>query len=383
MSKTRIIVAGAGPVGLAFACACRGFEVDVIDAAPAPPPPAEEYDTRVFALSPGSRGFLRDLGVWDELEAGRVAPVRRMEIFGDAGGRMSFAGRAGSPLAWIVEAGRLAAVLDAQAVAQPGARILRPVEAIDYGASAERAHAFLADGVRLEGDLLVGADGADSRVRALLGLPSETHDYQEEAVVANFEAELPHGDRARQWFGREGVLAWLPLPERRISMVWSAPRELARELADLDERAFERRVRDMGGAALGDLRLISRRARFPLRMVRVDGTVAPGVAVIGDAAHAVHPLAGQGANLGLQDAKVLAEELAARSPLERPGDLRLLRRYARARREDVTAMQFVTGRLDALFASGEPFVGDLRNAGLGMVQSQPWLKALLRERAMR
>jgi 2-polyprenyl-6-methoxyphenol hydroxylase-like FAD-dependent oxidoreductase len=165
--------------------------------------------------------------------------------------------------------------------------------------------------------------------------------------------------------------------------VWSAPREVAQALMALDERAFERRVREAGGAVLGDLHLVSTPVAFPLRMVRVDRVAAPGVTLIGDAAHAVHPLAGQGVNLGFQDARLLAEELAARSPLERPGDLRVLRRYARGRREDVTAMQFVTTRLDALFASASPFVGDIRNAGLGMVQSQPWLKALLTERAMR
>ncbi|HUP29323.1 MAG TPA: FAD-dependent monooxygenase [Usitatibacter sp.] len=378
----RVLVAGAGPVGLAFACACRGFDVEVIDPAPAPAPP-EDFDTRIFALSPGSRAFLRDVGAWDELDAARIAPVRRMEIFGDAGGRMTFAGRPAAPLAWIVEAGRLASALEAHAASQPGVRIRRGIEARDYGADAARVFAELGDGTRLEGALLVGADGADSRVRALLGLEAQTHDYSEEAVVANFEVEQPHGDTARQWFGREGVMAWLPLPGKRISIVWSAPSDVARALMGADDREFERRVRDSGAAALGDLRLVSRRVSFPLRMVRVDRVAAPGVTLIGDAAHSVHPLAGQGVNLGFQDARLLAEELTTRSPLERPGDLRVLRRYARGRREDVSAMQFVTTRLDALFASTSPFVGDMRNAGLGMVQSQPWLKALLRERAMR
>jgi ubiquinone biosynthesis UbiH/UbiF/VisC/COQ6 family hydroxylase len=383
VSAGRILVAGAGPIGLAFACACRNFEVQVIDAAAArAPAPGDAFETRMFALSPGTRAFLRDIGAWDGLDAARLAPIRRMEIFGDAGGRMSFSGRAGAPLAWMVEAGRLAAALEAQALSQD-VRILHGVEPGAYGASAEQVFAQLPDGSRLEGDLLVGADGADSRVRALLGLEAEARDFDEQALVANFEAEKPHGDAARQWFGPDGVLAWLPLPGRRISIVWSAPRATAAALMALDERDFERRVRDAGAASLGDLRLVSTRVAFPLRMIRVERIAAAGVTLIGDAAHAVHPLAGQGANLGFQDAKLLAEELAARSPLERPGELRVLRRYARGRREDVTAMQFVTGQLDALFASGRPFIGELRNAGLGMVQSQPWLKALLRERAMR
>ena len=384
MKRARILVVGAGPVGLAFACACRGEEVTLIDAAPEPlRVPDPEYDSRVFALSPGARAFLRDIGAWEELEAARVAPVRRMEIFGDAGGRLAFSGRPQAPLAWIVEVGRLARALEATAKSIEGITLLRGRKAAGYGASAEGAWIELEDGTRLEGDLLVGADGADSKVRALLGLEAEERRYDEDAWVANFEVEQPHGDTARQWFRPDGVLAWLPLPGKRISIVWSARRELADELAALDDRAFERRVREAGGAVLGDLRLVSQRQRFPLRMISVDRIAAPGATLIGDAAHAVHPLAGQGANLGFQDARLLADEIGGRSPLERPGDLKVLRRYARGRREDVTAMQHLTDRLDALFASEAPLVGEIRNAGLAMVQSQSWIRRLLSERAMR
>ena len=381
---SRLVVVGAGPVGLAFACACRDFEVTLVDAAAQPlPVPEDRYDARVFALSPGARAFLRDIGAWDELEAERVAPVRRMEIHGDAGGKLAFNGRGQVPLAWIVEVGRLARALEATALAAGGITVLRGLRPESYGAAAEGAWAAKDDGTRIEGDLLVGADGADSRVRALLGLPAEEHRYAEDALVANFEVESSHGDVARQWFRKDGILAWLPLPGKRISIVWSAHTALADEVAALDDRDFERRVREAGGAALGDLRLVSPRHRFPLRMIGVDRVAVPGATLIGDAAHAVHPLAGQGANLGFQDARLLAEELAGRSPLERPGDLRVLRRYARGRREDVTAMQYLTDRLDALFASDAPLVGELRNAGLSMVQSQSWIKGLLRDRAMR
>jgi 2-octaprenylphenol hydroxylase len=175
----------------------------------------------------------------------------------------------------------------------------------------------------------------------------------------------------------------LPLSGRRISIVWSAPDAVAREVAALEGKELAARVRDAGHAALGDLALVSKVASFPLRLVRVDRTVSPGVALVGDAAHGVHPLAGQGVNLGFQDARELAEVLAGRSPLERPGDLRVLRRYARARREDVTAMQFVTDALDGLFASDAPGTAWLRNTGLGLFDGQLWLKGALAERAMR
>jgi 2-octaprenylphenol hydroxylase len=179
------------------------------------------------------------------------------------------------------------------------------------------------------------------------------------------------------------VLAWLPLPGARISIVWSAPRAVAEQLESMAPEDFAARVSEAGGEALGEMRLVSAVRGFPLRRIVVPDPVAPGVALVGDAAHAVHPLAGQGVNLGFQDARVLAETLAARSALERPGDLRVLRRYARARREDVTAMQFLTDRLDRLFASDVPGAALLRNAGMGLVDRQGWLKSLLTDRAMR
>ena len=383
MNAGRIVVAGAGPVGLAFACACRDMGVSVVEANARPPEATPEFDVRIFALSAGTRAFLRSIEAWDRLDQARVTPVRRMEVFGDAGARLAFAGRPGAALAWIVEAGRLSSALEQQAASVGTVTLRRGVQLDRFEAGADRVRIGLQDGEELEADLLVGADGPDSRVRAALGLPVAQRAYGETAIVANFDAEKDHGHVARQWFRRDGVLAWLPLPGRRISIVWSAPDGVAEEIAELAPDQIAARVRDAGAAALGDLRLASRLATFALRLIRVDRTVAPGVALVGDAAHGVHPLAGQGVNLGFQDSRVLADELARRSPLERPGDLRLLRRYARARREDVTAMQFVTDGLDRLFASDAPGASWLRNAGMGLVEAQPWIKGALAERAMR
>ena len=383
MNRPRILVAGAGPVGLALACACRDFDVTLFEAVAEPPAPKEDYDLRIFALSSGTRSFLRDIGAWDLLDARRIAAVRRMEVFGGEGARLSFSGRAGSALAWIVEAGRLSHALAAHAATIPQLTARHGKRATAFEADAAGAAITLEDGERVAGDLLVGADGPDSRVRTMLGLEAEEKPYGEDAIVANFETEKEHGECARQWFRADGVLAWLPLPGKRISIVWSAQSAVADELAALDQGALEKRVRDAGGAALGDLRLISRVARFPLRLIRVDRVVAPGVALVGDAAHGIHPLAGQGVNLGFQDARVLAEELSGRSPVERVGDLRVLRRYARNRREDVTAMQFVTDSLDKLFAAEGKRASWLRDAGLKLVDGQSLLKEALADRAMR
>ncbi len=382
--RPRVLVAGGGPVGMAFAAAASGCDVQVLEAAPARTEPwPEAIDARVLALSPGTRALLRDLGAWEQLDAKRVAVVRRMEIFGDGGARLSFSARPTAALAWIVEAGRLAEAIESQAAASPQVAIRRGARAVGFGARADGAWIALEGGERLEGDLLVGADGPDSQVRSQLGIGFDERPYGEAAVVANFETEKAHGDTARQWFRGDGVLAWLPLPGRRISIVWSTPLAHAQELETLDARALERRVREAGAAALGDLRLVSPVAKFPLRLIRVAQPVAEGVALVGDAAHAVHPLAGQGVNLGFQDVRALVEAIAARSPLERPGDLRVLRRYARARREDVTAMQFVTDSLDRLFGTDKPGAYRLRNLGLSLVESQPWARAALAGRAMR
>ncbi len=384
MNRPRAVIAGGGPVGMALACALPGFDVRVIEAAAARTAPwPEEFDVRVYAVSPGTRDFLREMGAWEGLDAARMAPVRRMEIFGDEGARLAFSSRPAGALAWIVEAGRLAEAIERHAASFAHVAITRGIAARGFGAEAERIHVELENGERVDGELLVGADGPDSRVRSQLGMPFAEEPYAEAAVVANFATEVEHGAVARQWFRADGVLAWLPLPGKRISIVWSTPLAHADSLAALDSRELERRVRDAGGAALGDLVLVSPVARFNLRSVRVADPVAPGVALVGDAAHAVHPLAGQGVNLGFQDARLLAQVLSARSAVERPGDLRVLRRYARERREDVTAMHFVTDGLDKLFASGNRGARAFRNLGLALVNAQPWAKAALVRRAMR
>jgi len=381
--RRRILVVGGGAVGLAFAAA-SGDTVRVLDGGPArPEADAEDFDIRVFALSEGTRAFLRDIGAWQRMPAARIAAVTRMEIFGDDGAsRLEFAPREGRALAWIAEGNRMARALEEAARAH-GAEVAAGVRLRSIATRAEGITAVAEDGTGYGADLLVGADGADSWVRSQLGLGSDAKRYRETAVVAHFRCERPAAGVARQWFRSDGILAWLPLPGSRMSIVWSARDELADELAALEPEELARRVRDAGGAALGDLALDSAVARFPLRLIRIPRICVPGAVLIGDAAHGVHPLAGQGVNLGFQDARILARTLAGRSPLERLGELALLRRHERARRADVGAMQFVTDRLEWLFGIEAGAAAMARNAGLRAINALPVAKRALAARAMR
>ncbi len=228
----------------------------------------------------------------------------------------------------------------------------------------------------------MAADGADSWTRAAAGIDVSFKPYEQHGVVANFATERPHREVACQWFRDDGVLAYLPLPGNLISIVWSTPADHAAELLALSPELFCDRVADAGGRRLGALSLVTPPAGFPLRLMRAPRMVAPRLALIGDAAHAIHPLSGHGINLGYQDARVLAETLMALPAHIDCGDLNWLRRFERARKEEVVALQSVTDGLQRLFSlPGQPF-SLLRNAGLNFTHRLPVVKDLLVRYAM-
>jgi ubiquinone biosynthesis UbiH/UbiF/VisC/COQ6 family hydroxylase len=205
-------------------------------------------------------------------------------------------------------------------------------------------------------------------------MDAEPAPYRQMGVIANFETGLPHGDAAWEWFRGDGVLAFLPLPGNRISIVWTAFEERAAELMALTPEGFCQQVEEASHGALGGLKLLSKPAAFPLRLLHLEHLVKSRVALIGDAAHNVHPLAGQGVNLGFQDARELAKVLKARGPQPDCGDYFLLRRYERARKADILAMQMVTDGLQKLFNNRNPALKLARNLGLSLTGSLPWLK---------
>jgi 2-octaprenylphenol hydroxylase len=381
-----LIIAGGGPVGASLARAAGGLSVALVaNERPAGCTPEGGFDARVYALSPGNVAFLRDLRAWQAIEPQRLTPVHAMEVFGDDGASaLRFdAYRAGVPeLAWIVEDCALQQALWRVLEARETLEIFAPAQCERLEASHDGASLRLADGRQLRGRLVVGADGARSVIRRDAGIDAVESGYGQSAVVANFECVRPHGNAARQWFLEAGVLALLPLPGQRVSMVWSLPEPEAARLASLPREAFEQEVARASRGSLGELGLLGAPRSFPLRRLAAKKLVAPRVALAGDAAHVIHPLAGQGLNLGLQDARALAAVLAGREPVRDPGDLRLLRRYERARAEPILSMDFMVDALFRLFGSKGSVAARMRNSGLNLVDRVPVLKHVLMRQAM-
>ena len=386
-----VIIVGAGLPGLALATALGrgGLRVAIVDRgsiAAQGQRSGNGWDARVYAISPGSASFLHALGAWQRLPAERIAPIEAMDVRGDAGGSIEFSAYelGERALAWIVENCELNAALVQAAHATPQLDIVAPCvpEAIAWRADAVELR--LADGRTLAARLIVGADGASSWTRERAGMLAHPRPYGQAGVVANFEAARPHRGRALQWFLPDsGVLAWLPLPGRRMSMVWSAPVALASELMALDAESLAKRVAAAGRGELGALKAMAPAASFELCFLKLPTVIGERLALVGDAAHGVHPLAGQGVNLGFGDAQALSAILAGRGVVADAGAGVLLERYARRRAGPVLAMQAVTDGLQRLFELRTPGFSLLRNHGMRAVDAIAPLKRLLALPALR
>ncbi len=341
-----ICIRGAGIVGrtLALLLARDRLRVGLVET----PDPAAAADVRAYALHAASHALLSQLRAWPDDSADAVTPVLRMDVHGDAGARVRFdAHEQGSgTLAWIVGATALQDRLREAVRYQPGIEVLT--------APADAA-------------LTVICEGKASATRAELGVHYETTRYSQHAIAARLTCELPHDQTARQWFAQGEVLALLPLdgPQgRAAALVWSVPQERASALLALPPHEFEERLTQASHHALGRLTLASERSGWPLQLARATRWCGPGWALAGDAAHTVHPLAGQGLNLGLADVRELARVLHERDYWRSLGDARLLRRYERARKAQIAPLQLATDGLQQLFAHDAPALGWLRQWGL-------------------
>ncbi len=389
-------VIGAGLVGAAAALALArsGLNVALIEPRAASAPD-EIWDTRVYAISPGNQALLHALGVWDRLDAARVQSVFRMDVCGDAGGKLRLdAYEAGTPrLAAILESNRLQHALWQALKAQDNIDIFCPANVTDIIWGTAHSSVVLDNGRNIESELVIGADGAPSRTRERAGISARISPYEQAGVVANFATEKPHGGTAFQWFRAEGtvegaveksagdIVAYLPLPGNRMSLVWSTATQHAQSLLALAPDVFCARVEAAGVAQLGKLSLLTPPAAFPLRLMQPSSVVRTGCVLVGDAAHGVHPLAGQGVNLGFGDVAMLAQVLCQRGRAL-CGDAQLLEGYARRRAEPVVRLQFVTDSLWRLFGLETPLASMLRNTGMSALNTLGPVKSALVHEAL-
>ncbi len=383
-------------MGLSLARALRGsgLRIALIDRAPPSPPlahPLADWDARVYAISPGSRAFLESLEAWPAHFPERLASVSAMHVRGDAGGAIRFDAVEARAvrLATIAENRLLLDALWRAVESQTEVQVFAPAVCADLALDPEAADGngepaglTLEDGTSLASALVVAADGAHSWVRTQAGLQARTTRYHQTAVVANFACERPHRGTAFQWFLQRSVLALLPLPGNRCSLVWSAEEGLAAELMNGSPQELAERVAGASGHVLGALEQITRPVAFPLQLVQVEHLIGPRLALVGDAAHNLHPLAGQGVNLGFHDARELAYTLQHRGACRNVGERRLLRRYERARREDILAMTAATDGLQRLFSNSGSALSLIRNRGLSMVDRVAPLKRMLVRHAL-
>lgn len=375
-----VAVVGGGLVGktAALALTQSGYKTALL-AQPAAPRPADlPFDTRVYALSSSSQALLERLRVWQALDPRRLAPVYDMRVYGDAHAELHFSAYQASvpQLAWIAESSLIETSLDTALRFQPNLTWF-DARAQGFDVRDDAATLTLSSGQVLDADLIVGADGAHSWVRSQMGARIERRDYRQTGVVANFKASLPHRETAYQWFRDGEIVALLPLPDGHVSLVWSAHTAHADELLALDPARLAAEVERVSHGQLGTLECVTPAAGFPLALQTVDKLIAPRVALVGDAAHLIHPLAGQGMNLGLRDVAALADAIANKESFRNLGDTVLLRRYERSRREDIRALMVATDGLQRLFAVPGSLAKAVRNAGMAFVGAQPLVKRWL------
>ena len=388
--RSDVCIVGNGAIAktAAIGLSQAGYSVTLLcpagAAAARPAAGAEQpWDVRVYALNHTAHDLLSQLRVWDAMDLERVAPVESMKVNGDGknGGDLEFDafGAHVEALAWIVEDRNLNQALDAALKFAPNVQQVHG-RAASLDGSGTHARVALDDGSVIECELVVGADGAHSWVRGQCDIGYDYRSYHQRAIVTNFSCAKPHHGVAHQWFTcEEGIIALLPLPGNRVSLVWSAPDALAGTLMEETLSELAVRLAQYCEDELGALRpLVPEEVKaVPLALVRPHSIIGPRVALAGDAAHVVHPLAGHGMNLGFGDVADLLKVLEEREAHRGIGDNRVLSRYARARKEDVFLMQLATDGLERLFGANLEPLRVVRNLGLNLIDKFPFVKRRL------
>lgn len=394
VNEQHIIIVGGGMTGglLAVLLAETGLRVTVLDGAPVPQMPAGDAQLRVSTLTEASYWLLRNCGVWECLDPARVQPYSAMHVWDQDGtGEVRFsAAEAGvETLGWLLENGHLTAALYQRAQSMPNLD-WRCGAAVDNARRDASGWQVSCGEEVLNADLLVGADGARSQVRDWAGISGGAADSGHHALVATIATAMPHGGCARQVFMESGPLALLPLysdpaqgEQRQCSIVWSGWPERIRDLQQCDPQRFALELQSAVADVLGEVTLLSERVVFPIQPRHASQYVAPALALVGDAAHVIHPLAGQGVNLGLLDAAVLAEEVSRACDRGLGcADEHALARYQRRRRGENLVMQNAMRGFQQLFEQRALPLRWLRNTGMRMVNQGGPLKAFFVNRAL-
>ncbi|MDA3913040.1 FAD-dependent monooxygenase [Oleiagrimonas sp.] len=382
-----VVVAGGGMAGAtaALALAHEGFTVAIIESRePRPWQAKDEVDLRVVALAPSSARLLDTLGVWSTIRDARVGPYRHMHVWdAGSGGTLDFdaCGLQRGTLGWIVE-NRLVQHTLWQALAPAGVRCLCPAQVEDFTADDGGVRVDLADGSSLEASLLVAADGAASPLRVRAGIGTTGRDYAQRGVVAHVRTQRPHGNTAWQRFLPTGPIALLPLADGRCSIVWTLPETQAEAMLALSDTAFCEAVGVATDFRLGLVSETSSRGAFPLRLQLAERYMSDRMVLLGDAAHVVHPLAGQGVNLGLRDVAELRDTLvAAREGGRDIGIGTVLRRYARRRRSADTLDARVFDAIEHVFMGKSAAFAPWRGLGMRILDHTDGAKRLFARHA--
>ncbi|MWD29163.1 2-octaprenyl-6-methoxyphenyl hydroxylase [Aquicoccus sp. SCR17] len=390
--RSDILITGGGLNGpaLALALSRAGFSVTVIDALPRPAREAGGFDGRSYALALASQRLLANLGLWTDL-ADRAQPMLEIKVSDGRPGEgpapfflhFDHAEIEEGPMGYMLEDRFLRRALLAAMEAAPGVTHLAEETVVSQEATEAGIAVTLASGTRLEGGLLVGCDGRSSGTARRAGIRRQGHGYGQTALVCAIAHEKPHHGIAHQFFMPSGPLAILPLPGNRSSIVWSERDAAAREIQALDAAEYLAALRPRFGDFLGDIALEGDRFTYPLSLSLAERFVAPRVALVGDAAHGLHPIAGQGLNAGLRDVAALAQVLGeARRRGEEPGALPVLERYEQWRRFDTAALAMATDGFNALFSNDSPILRIGRDLGMGLMSRLPRLRrGFIREAA--